>query len=81
MQQDIHLATSTVREALEFSALMRQPSEYTREEKIRYVDHVIALLGMEEYADAIVGTPGSGLNVEQRKRKSHCSMISDNADR
>lgn len=68
MQQDIHLHTSTVREALEFSALMRQPPEYTREEKIRYVDTVIALLGMEEYADAVVGVPGSGLNVEQRKR-------------
>lgn len=60
MQQDIHLDTSTVREALEFSALMRQPPEYTREEKIRYVDHVISLLGMEEYADALVGVPGSG---------------------
>jgi ABC-type multidrug transport system ATPase subunit len=69
MQQDIHLHTSTVREALEFSALMRQPREYTDEEKIRYVDQVIGLLGMEEYADAIVGEPGSGLNVEQRKRK------------
>lgn len=69
MQQDIHLHTSTVREALEFSALMRQPPEYSREEKIRYVDHVIELLEMEEYADALVGVPGSGLNVEQRKRK------------
>lgn len=69
MQQDIHLHTSTVREALEFSALMRQPPEYSDEEKIRYVDQVIRLLGMGEYADAIVGVPGSGLNVEQRKRK------------
>ncbi|KAK5675209.1 Multidrug resistance protein [Elasticomyces elasticus] len=67
-QQDLHLQTSTVREALEFSALLRQPPEYSREEKIRYVDHVIDLLGMEAYADAVVGTPGEGLNVEQRKR-------------
>lgn len=87
MQQDIHLQTSTVREALEFSALLvciplrvclqftdcvlqRQPPDYTREEKLAYVDHVIALLNMEEYADAVVGVPGSGLNVEQRKRES-----------
>ncbi|KAF2746451.1 multidrug resistance protein CDR1 [Sporormia fimetaria CBS 119925] len=68
MQQDIHLYTSTVREALEFSALMRQSHEYSREEKLRYVDYVIDLLGMGEYADAVVGVPGSGLNVEQRKR-------------
>lgn len=68
MQQDIHLSTATVREALEFSALLRQPPEYTREEKLRYVDYVIELLGMEAYADAVVGVPGSGLNVEERKR-------------
>ncbi|RNJ55743.1 hypothetical protein D7B24_008171 [Verticillium nonalfalfae] len=67
-QQDLHLPTSTVREALRFSALLRQPSQYTRQEKIDYVDTVIGLLGMEDYADAIIGVPGEGLNVEQRKR-------------
>jgi ABC-type glutathione transport system ATPase component len=66
MQQDIHLDTSTVREALEFSALLRQPPEYGREERLAYVDHVIRLLDMEEYADAVVGIPGSGLNVERK---------------
>ncbi|KAH6615048.1 opaque-specific ABC transporter CDR3 [Boeremia exigua] len=68
MQQDLHLETSTVREALEFSALLRQPIEYSRSERLAYVDHVIDLLDMQEYADAVVGRPGSGLNVEQRKR-------------
>lgn len=67
-QQDLHLHTSTVREALEFSALLRQPRHYTKEEKLGYVDTVISLLNMEEFADAVVGVPGSGLNVEQRKR-------------
>ncbi|KAK1141439.1 Multidrug resistance protein [Aspergillus melleus] len=67
-QQDLHLHTSTVREALEFSALLRQPSHFTRQEKLDYVDKVIGLLNMDEYADAIVGVPGEGLNVEQRKR-------------
>jgi ATP-binding cassette subfamily G (WHITE) protein 2 (PDR) len=65
MQQDIHLDTSTVREALEFSALLRQPPEYNREERLAYVDRVIRLLDMEPYADAVVGIPGSGLNVER----------------
>ncbi|KAJ5952948.1 uncharacterized protein N7479_011361, partial [Penicillium vulpinum] len=67
-QQDLHISTSTVREALEFSALLRQPSHYTRRQRLDYVDTVISLLGMEEYADAVVGIPGSGLNIEQRKR-------------
>ena len=67
-QQDLHLQTSTVREALQFSALLRQPAKIPRQEKIAYVDEVIKLLEMEEYADAVVGVPGEGLNVEQRKR-------------
>lgn len=67
-QQDLHLSTSTVREALTFSALLRQPAHVSRQEKIDYVEEVIKLLEMTEYADAVVGVPGEGLNVEQRKR-------------
>jgi ATP-binding cassette subfamily G (WHITE) protein 2 (PDR) len=60
-QQDIHLETSTVREALNFSALMRQPADITTKEKLAYVEEVIVLLDMETYADAIVGVPGEGI--------------------
>ncbi|OJJ45647.1 hypothetical protein ASPZODRAFT_98405 [Penicilliopsis zonata CBS 506.65] len=67
-QQDLHLHTTTVREALQFSAVLRQPAHVSRQEKLDYVEEVIKLLGMETYADAIVGVPGEGLNVEQRKR-------------
>lgn len=67
-QQDLHLETSTVREALIFSAILRQPASTPRKEKIEYVDHVIKLLSMESYENAVVGTLGEGLNVEQRKR-------------
>jgi hypothetical protein len=37
-QQDLHLATSTVREALTFSAVLRQPNSTPRKERIAYVD-------------------------------------------
>jgi ATP-binding cassette subfamily G (WHITE) protein 2 (PDR) len=67
-QQDLHLSTTTVRESLNFSALLRQPAHVSRKEKLAYVDEVIKLLDMEDYADAVVGVPGEGLNVEQRKR-------------
>ncbi|KAL2852094.1 ABC-2 type transporter-domain-containing protein [Aspergillus pseudoustus] len=67
-QQDLHLHTTTVREALRFSAILRQPAKVPRQEKLDYVEEVIKLLGMEAYADAVVGVPGEGLNVEQRKR-------------
>ena len=51
-QLDIHEPLATVREALEFSALLRQPRDYKREERLAYVDHVISLLDMDQYADA-----------------------------
>jgi hypothetical protein len=59
-QQDLHLQTSTVREAFTFSARLRQPRTVPDEEKIAYVDEVIRLLNMEAYADAVVGVPGEG---------------------
>ncbi|KAL8279408.1 hypothetical protein RQP46_008220 [Phenoliferia psychrophenolica] len=70
MQQDLHLETATVRESLNFSALCRQPKSTPKSEKLAYVEEVIKILEMEDYlkADAIVGVPGEGLNVEQRKR-------------
>ncbi|KAL2818975.1 ABC-2 type transporter-domain-containing protein [Aspergillus cavernicola] len=66
-QQDLHLPTTTVREALRFSALLRQPKTVSKDEKYNYVEEVIDMLNMQDFADAIVGTPGEGLNVEQRK--------------
>lgn len=60
-QQDAHLQTSTVREALRFSALLRQPAHVSRQEKLDYVEEVLDLLGMQSYADAVVGVPGEGM--------------------
>lgn len=67
-QQDLHLETATVREALTFSAYLRQPYDISKADKDAYVEEVIKILDMEKYADAIVGVAGEGLNVEQRKR-------------
>ncbi|KAJ9126946.1 ABC multidrug transporter afr2 [Naganishia onofrii] len=67
-QQDLHLSTSTVREALRFSALLRQPAKVPRQEKLDYVEEVLNLLEMDTYSNAVVGVLGEGLNVEQRKR-------------
>ena len=43
-QQDLHLPTSTVHEALNFSALLRQLGSIPRAEKLAYVDEVVELL-------------------------------------
>ncbi|EYE92883.1 putative ABC multidrug transporter [Aspergillus ruber CBS 135680] len=67
-QMDVHEGTSTVKEALIFSALLRQPSTVPREEKIAYVEHIIELLELHDISDALIGVPGAGLSIEQRKR-------------
>ena len=59
-QLDLHLETSTVREALLFSAFLRQPYHVSREEKVKYVDEVIKMLEIDEYSDAVVGVQGEG---------------------
>ncbi|KAJ6007540.1 hypothetical protein N7540_011516 [Penicillium herquei] len=67
-QLDTHEAMQTVREALRFSADLRQPFETPRSEKYAYVEEIIGLLELENLADAIIGTPETGLSVEERKR-------------
>ncbi|KAH8709999.1 ABC multidrug transporter-like protein [Phaeosphaeriaceae sp. PMI808] len=66
-QQDLHLETATVRESLQFSAMLRQPKTVSKKEKYEYVEEVIKMLNMADFANAVVGVPGEGLNVEQRK--------------
>ena len=66
-QQDLHLETTTVREALRFSAMLRQPKSVPTSEKHVFVEEVIDMLNMRDFAEAVVGVPGEGLNVEQRK--------------
>ena len=67
-QMDVHESLSTVREALEFSALLRQSRETPREEKLRYVDTIIDLLQLHDIEHTLIGQPGAGLSIEQRKR-------------
>lgn len=64
LQGDIHDGTQTVREAMEFSAILRQDASAPRAEKIAYVDRIIDLLELNDLQDAII----TSLGVEQRKR-------------
>lgn len=63
-QMDLHDGTATIREALEFSAILRQDRSTPRAEKIAYVDKIIDLLELRDIQDALVRC----LGVEQRKR-------------
>lgn len=40
------------------------------EEKYAHVETVIQMLDMGDVADALIGSPGAGLNLEKRKRVS-----------
>jgi ABC-type multidrug transport system ATPase subunit len=64
LQGDIHDGTATIREALEFSAILRQDSTVPRAEKLAYVDKIVDLLELNDLQDALI----MSLGVEQRKR-------------
>jgi ATP-binding cassette subfamily G (WHITE) protein 2 (SNQ2) len=60
---------NSVRECIQFSALLRQPASVSREEKLAYAEEVIELLELQEVADAIVGNAEiGGLGIEEKKR-------------
>ncbi|TVY50118.1 ABC transporter G family member [Lachnellula occidentalis] len=63
-QMDLHDGTATIREALEFSAILRQERSVPRADKIAYVDKIIDLLELGDMQDALVRC----LGVEQKKR-------------
>ncbi|CAO3594665.1 unnamed protein product [Absidia cylindrospora] len=69
-QMDVHNPNATVREALQFSAYLRQPADVSIEEKNAYVEQIITLMEMEKIGDALVGDleSGMGISVEERKR-------------
>ena len=63
-QMDVHELTATVREAMRFSAYLRQPQHVSKEEKDAYVEEMIELLELQDLSEALVFS----LNVEARKR-------------
>ncbi|KAG7452088.1 uncharacterized protein BT62DRAFT_882231 [Guyanagaster necrorhizus] len=63
-QMDVHEGTATVREAMRFSAYLRQPAEVPESEKDAYVEEIIELLELQDLSEALVFS----LGVEARKR-------------
>ena len=68
-QQDIHEPMCSVREALRFSAYLRQPYHVPKDEKDQYVEDIIEMLELQDQADAVVGFfTGLGLGPGDRKK-------------
>ena len=70
-QTNVFLPTLTVKETLEYSALMRLPIDLPAKERIQRVDDVLDQLSLIHVANSYVGTPESGgLSMELRKKLS-----------
>ena len=62
-QNDLHIGTATVEEALQFSARLRLPSAVPVETQHRFVKEVMVLLGLDSFAGHLIGDaaiPGLG---------------------
>ncbi|OQR89889.1 ATP-binding Cassette (ABC) Superfamily [Thraustotheca clavata] len=74
-QTDQHCESATFREALEFSAFLRQSSEISDEDKKASVEECLTLLDMHNLADVII----RGSSVEQMKRLTIGVELASNA--
>ncbi|XP_068445166.1 broad substrate specificity ATP-binding cassette transporter ABCG2d [Clinocottus analis] len=71
VQDDVVMATLTVRENLRFSAALRLSSSVHQSEKEARVNHLIKELGLIKVADSRVGSPlRRGISGGERKRTS-----------
>ena len=73
-QMDVHEGTSTVREAMRFSAYLRQPASVPIAEKDDYVEQMLDLLELQGLAEALV----SSLSMSSLMR---CSAAPERATR
>ena len=80
-QQDMHMAYTTVREALEFSANLRLPEDISFAMRDSFIDEIIHLLELNELSDRRVGDIGSseGLSPGERKRLTIAVELVSNA--
>jgi len=69
-QMDVFNPFLTVREALRFSAKLRQDASVSLEEKYDYVEKILGMMEMVHLGDALIGDLewGMGISVEERKR-------------
>ena len=71
MQDDALMGTSTPREALKFSALLRLDAKFSDEVINQLVDEVLVSLGIDNCADIMIGNAMiKGISGGQRKRTS-----------
>ena len=69
---DVQSPELTVRETLLFSARLRLDSSHDESDELKrlFVDQVMRMLELHDFADSLIGSNEGGLSFEQRKRVS-----------
>ncbi|KAK6141685.1 hypothetical protein DH2020_024578 [Rehmannia glutinosa] len=70
-QEDVFLGTLTVRETITYSALLRLPSNTTKDEIYETIENTITEMGLQECADHVIGNWHlRGISGGEKKRLS-----------
>ncbi|XP_045170126.2 protein white-like isoform X2 [Mercenaria mercenaria] len=79
-QDDLFIATMTVKEHLTFRALLRMEKEVPRHRRLERVDEVIQELGLQKCQNNMIGNPGriKGISGGEMRRLSFASEILTN---
>ncbi|KAL7543144.1 hypothetical protein ACHAXR_013435 [Thalassiosira sp. AJA248-18] len=77
-QFDTQSPQLTVRETVEFSAKMRLDESIPMETKLKFVDHVLKIIELDNIANLLVGDDTGGLSFEQKKRLSIAVELASN---
>lgn len=80
-EDDYHLPALTVRETLQYAAILRLPRTMSRKSKIARAEEVMHMLGLDDCANSLVGGPLlKGISGGEKRRLSLAvEMINDPA--